>query len=91
MTLLTEHNPLRNNYEADAKAAARWRDPDRLQRLMDDDLNLERAYAQMMKARPKRNNRNRQAGRAGPRCVSTRREADPRTIAAVRPGGHCRN
>jgi hypothetical protein len=46
MTLLTEHNPLRNKYEADAKAAARWRD---LQRLMDDDLSLERAYEQMMK------------------------------------------
>jgi|SRR5215831_10505921 len=52
MTLLTEHNPLRNNYEADVKAAARWRDPNRLQRLMDDDLSLERAYEQMMKARP---------------------------------------
>jgi hypothetical protein len=38
--------------EADAKAAVRWRDPDRLQRLMDDDLSLERAYEQMMKARP---------------------------------------
>jgi len=51
MTLLTEHNPLRNNYEADAKAAARCRDPNRLQRL-DDDLSLERAHEQMMKARP---------------------------------------
>jgi hypothetical protein len=38
--------------EADAKAAARWRDPNRVQRLMDDDLSLERAYEQMMKARP---------------------------------------
>jgi hypothetical protein len=38
--------------EADAKAAARWRDPNRLQRLMDDDLSLERAYEQTMKARP---------------------------------------
>jgi hypothetical protein len=38
--------------EADAKAAASRRDPNRLQRLMDDDLSLERAYAQMMKARP---------------------------------------
>jgi len=52
MTLLTEHYPPRNNYEADAKAAARWRDPNRLQRLMDDDLSLERTYEQMMKARP---------------------------------------
>jgi hypothetical protein len=38
--------------EADAKAAARRRDPNRLQRLMDDDVSLERAYEQMMKARP---------------------------------------
>jgi hypothetical protein len=38
--------------EADARAAARRRDPNRLQRLMDDDVSLERAYEQMMKARP---------------------------------------
>jgi uncharacterized protein len=55
MTLLTEHNPLRNNYEADAKAAARWRDPNRLQRLVDDDVSLQRAYEQRMKARPTSN------------------------------------
>jgi hypothetical protein len=37
---------------ADANAAARRRDPNRLQGLMDDDLSLERAYEQMVKARP---------------------------------------
>jgi hypothetical protein len=37
--------------EADAKAAARRRDLNRLQGFMDDDLSLERAYEQMAKAR----------------------------------------
>jgi|SRR5262245_23242857 len=38
--------------EADAKAAAGRRDDHRRRRLMDADISLERAYEQMMKARP---------------------------------------
>jgi hypothetical protein len=34
------------------RARRRRRDPNRLQRLVDDDVSVERAYEQMMKARP---------------------------------------
>src|SRR5262249_34920390 len=34
------------------RARRRRRDPNRLQRLVDDDVSLERAYEQRMKARP---------------------------------------